>query len=414
MSAEIARDALLKLLASAERARGRESMESLADPGEAQARKSISLRFTTASFPQYGKIEGYAEKAQCHANLELAASANAIAIDWDWRAGDKAHVNAIRLVDADALSAHLGKVPRWRLVESAAERLGPLEGEFPVVEQVLDAWRRGVQIRGTGPSDVEDWVDAATVLRHLSGYSGVDIFMRRLSIQLFSNSKRIEQLFPILDVLDAGEYGLPTREREEVAAKIGLIDFPREWAISGDVQITTQERSIQPGLPYGSCVAESISGFNGTEGVRIILSIENKTTFFEASKLRPIGSGLAIVYTAGMPSPSWRRAYKQLLDACPNAKLLHFGDMDAGGFRIADLIAAVAESAGRSLALHQMDGSDQDPSTLVASARKSLSDSEIAQVQKISAKRGWARESAWMTSHPSAFEQEFLNVELPI
>lgn len=444
--AEVATLALTKLLASAERRAGRASVQEEAapevtrgavgvretvqdsvqssvqysSPGQGgamdlaptAAQRPISLKFSASTFPAYLAMETHAEKIACHGALEVAAQAGAITIEWDRRAGERGQVLGLKLQSADKLALHLGHTPRWVLVDRARDQLEPWLDHHPVLAQVIDAWRRGVQVRGTGPGDVQQWLDALRALQACGVRQAdrVDIFLRRLSSQLFKDTKRLEELSGQLDVLEAGELGSPPRSLEEIAGVLGLVHFPKEFSIAGEVLVRTEGREGVCGLPYSGYVAQAIEAFlplDGYEPVRAVLTIENKTNFYEACRERVVGDGLVLVYTAGMPSPSWRAAYTSLLRAFPGARAMHYGDIDAGGFRIADLVAATAAQAGVQLELHQMDGSGVDHLRTIAHARKPLSAGEVNQILRICERRGWHQAGDWVREHPFAIEQEF-------
>src|SRR6185369_3477956 len=117
----------------------------------------------------------------------------------------------------------------------------------------------------------------------------------------------------------------------------------------------------------------AITGFTVSAVTSALLTVENLTTFHEMALRQHESPQTLVLYTGGMPSPSWKRVYKILLSALPvAAKVLHWGDMDAGGFRIADHLAACAEQFERCLMLHSMSS---DTITQVSSvARRQLID----------------------------------------
>lgn len=404
---DIARAALNRLLVLAESAWGRTPDES----------SQITLRFSQASFPAYLTLGSHAERYACHADLQLAQQRGALAIEWDLRAGDGRQIQRIQLLDRDRLAGLLGAEPLWRQMETASLRLEPEVSSFPVLTEVLAVWRRGMQCRSTKPSDWQTWIDAARVVRHCRDAGGDDQPIRRLSARMFSDSKRIEAVWPAMDVLlrgDALGTVVPSRADEEVYGQLGLVKFPPTLLLAGEAllhQGQTRTPLLRPYIGFGP---RAIDGFSDMEQTRQLLSVENLTTFHELCGLLRPGDGRMIIYSAGMPSPSWLRVYNLLLASLPvSATVLHWGDADAGGFRIAAYIARAGAQQGRMLRLHGMDGQlcDQD---LPVVARKPLKDAEVNEITRICERFGWNQEVAWTSRFRCAVEQESMRLALPL
>ncbi len=127
--AALARKALERLLARAENA---------ASKGAAQTDRTgrtVTLPLSEKSFPEYLRLQRYADKAVCNANLQLAERDGAISVEWDSRAGERAQILRIVLRDGTRLAEHL----RWDVVAQAERQFGPYVAEHPVLTQVLEA-----------------------------------------------------------------------------------------------------------------------------------------------------------------------------------------------------------------------------------------------------------------------------------
>jgi hypothetical protein len=147
------------------------------------------------------------------------------------------------------------------------------------------------------------------------------------------------------------------RSDEEVFGELGLVKFPPTLLLAGTCTVNSQGQQITLARPYLGFAPRAIDSFSGIESTRVFLSVENLTTFHELTRLARPGDGHLLLYSAGMPSPSWLHVYSLLLEVLPlEAKILHTGDIDAGGFRIAEFIAKAAQRQKRSLHLHGMDG----------------------------------------------------------
>lgn len=397
----VANKALTRLLALAENAAAREARG-----------KAITLRLSAASFPDYLQLRSASEKAECNAALLLAEHRGAIAIRWDTRAGDRAHAERLDLVDGKVLAKLLGVTPRWDAVGAAREALEPHAARYSALEGVLDCWRRGVAARGTRPSDVSDWLDAIRIVEHCETLKGQDVPVRRASAKLFGDSKRIQSLSALVDVLSQGSVGSPTRDEEEVLQELGLVRFAPTWMLSANAEVVCAAGSVRVVAPYMGLAPTAVQALKVAEETECLLTVENLTTFHEAALRRPERPNVALLYTGGMPSPSWCRVYALLLQAIPaSARVLHWGDVDAGGFRIAGHLAALCEAAGRRLDLHSMSGAVGRPEDDLA--RGILGASELSQIRRICERWNWQQAAEDVEAQRLAVEQESMPFSWP-
>lgn len=399
----VAQQALEKLLRRAENASGKDANT-----------RSISLKFSAKSFPAYFSIGTHTDKDACHGDLQLAQRDGAITVAWERQAGARNQIERIHLVDRDALAHFLGVIPRWDAVAASVQALSGHFDQYPLLRDVVDLWRRGMQARGTGPGDVKDWLDAIAVVEHCRRSGAIDIPVRRLSASLTGDSKRIEGLWTVIDALVQGDIATPSLEAEEIFNEIGLVKFPPTLLIAGDVNVTlgsgTTPVKVEP--PYLGFSPAAITGFVFPAEVPVLLTVENLTTFHEMAARRHDSPRTLLLYTGGMPSPSWKRVYGLLLSALPaGAKVFHWGDIDTGGFRIADHLADCAAQSGHVLALHLMsfDASDQTSPVV----RRELVDAEISRIERICKGRHWNEESEWICKHRFAVEQESIPIAWP-
>lgn len=297
-------------------------------------------------------------------------------------------------------------------MREAQNMLETLSHEFTVVQEALATWRRGSRARSTTPEQWQSWLDAVRVIQHCRSVSGADLPIRRLSATLFSDSKRIETLAPVLDVLLQNDLQALQRSDEEVFGELGLVKFPPTLLVAAEGVVHLADVRAALLRPYIGLAPQAIQSFSGMDGARQVLSVENLTTFHELSRQLKRDDGRVLIYSAGMPSPSWLRIYGLLLAAVPaGAAVIHWGDADAGGFRIAHYIAAAAARSEHRLRLHGMDGGLCGEGTAIA--RKSLKDGEVEAIAAICDRWGWTCEAAWMRSTRSAVEQESMRPELP-
>lgn len=396
--AALARKALERLMARAENA---------AVKGPAQTARAVTMPLSEKTFPEYLRLQRHADKVECNACLQLAERDGAISVEWDSRAGERAHVQRIVLRDGAKLGLHLGIEPRWDVVAQARKRFETHTATYPVLAQVLNAWHKGNLLRGTRPGEVAPWLDAVQVMQYCAARTGADLPIRRLSVSLFGDSKRIEAIWPVLDALAQGDATMVPNAMEDVFSELGLVKFPPTLLIAGNVTLSYGAEAVVAVRPYIGLAPAAITAVQVDEdSIRFLLTVENLTTFHELAGRRT--DGAIVLYTGGMPSPSWKRAYGLFLAAFPlHATLHHWGDIDVGGFRIASQIAKCCEDAGRTLRLHGMRA---DTSGTVA--RRVLVSSERSEILRICDRWQWIDEAATLGSF--AVEQEAMELSWPV
>jgi len=111
-----------------------------------------------------------------------------------------------------------------------------------------------------------------------------------------------------------------------------------------------------------------------------------------------------IIYSAGMPSPSWRKMYTTMLkDVSVGTPVLHWGDVDEGGFRIAARIAREAAISGHTLRPWKMS-----PEDIPESLRRTAKASTLARMKRYAEEAGWAELGEKVAAAGVTVEQEAL------
>lgn len=398
MSQALATQALRKLLTRAERAHLKE------EPG------LVSLRFSDASFAEYFSLPTHAAKQELHAGLCSAEREGAITIEWDQRAGEDGQIERILLQDLDALARHLGVQTHEIALRHAKSRLANWT-TIPRVQEIVSAWERLHTVRGRDISDMESLSDALRVLDFCRARAGEDIAVRTASAALFKDSKRLEKLEQWLDVLTTDDVKGLRRSAEEVFAGLGLVKYPPAVYLSGRAVLELAD-GLRLGVPspFIALAPKSIMRVIPAHAVRSVLTVENLTVFHELAAGRA-GSleGHLILFTAGMPAPSFMAFYERLLADLGDREIYHWGDIDPGGFRIAACLARAVGRVGRRLSLWQMSSTTFEPDL----AYRQLSRSDISEMRRICANNGWIQEAAALEVSNHGFEQEALPALLP-
>jgi Uncharacterized protein conserved in bacteria C-term(DUF2220) len=399
MSQALALQALTRLLSRAERAALNK-----------QGTRAITLPFTQASFAAYFALPTHAAKQELHATLREAQRAGAIEIEWDPLAGDDGQIKRILLKDLGTLAQHLGIQTHQSVLEHAKFRLTAWS-TLPQVQEILHAWANLRTVRGRAPSEVPDLIDALRVLDFCRARAGDDIAVRTVSAALFKNSKRLEELEQWLDILTAEDLQGLRRPAGEVFAGLGLVKHPPAVYLSGCAEMELADGlRLQVPSPFVALAPKSVVRVLPAQSVHTVLTVENLTVFHELAAGRA-GSLEAhlVLFTAGMPAPSFMAFYDRLLQQLGDRHLYHWGDIDPGGFRIAACLARATARVGCRLSLWQMDSSRFEPDL----AYRRLSRTDISEMRRICGNYGWAKEGAALEVSNHGFEQEALPALLP-
>ena len=393
---------LVRLLERAERAHRR---------GDA-APASLSMA-STRDAGEYAALQSLGEIESFHASIALAEREGAIVAVRDRRRGDGETLLRLVVADVDALARHLGVGTVAQRAERAAATLEPWVARFPVIAEILASWRRDAMVRKHGPEASGDLAAAAfavdALLAEADAQRGERI-LRKESVRLFGDSKRIEALTPWLDVLVNGELASSGLDREQVWAALGLRKEPLPLLLAGIGTLELDDGS-HVALPhrYLGVPAESLRAIDTP--ARHVLTVENAASFHDAARVRG-DAPVILLYSGGMPSPTWRAAYRRLLGCLrADTAVYHWGDIDEGGFRIAAKIAETARDAGFDLRPSLMSPGEI-PGPLRRHARVP-SQSVLASMRRWATRAGWPDIAAALAEEPILLEQEALDPVLP-
>lgn len=349
------------------------------------------------------------ERDRCHERFRGAQKAGAVELIWAVQGGDDRPLEIVRLHDHAKLAAFLGVEGMTNALTRAGQILSPWREQLVRVDELLERWSALKAVRGLSTQSAGDFADALRVVDILETRRGEDQVVRALSAELFGNSKRIEQLERHLDVLTGESLLAPARHWSEVFGALGLVKEPQPFLIAGNGTLELSNDQLCPIVrPFVGVSNKGVVGYQGDPDW--VLTIENLATFHLATQLLDGGPGL-IVYTAGMPSPSWCQAYTNILTSLPASTVAyHWGDIDPGGFRIAAHIKL------RCMGSHQylpwlMDANQQAFQLTLTSQHASESETTRTAMAKHAARAGWLLLADSMGA--VCVEQERIKVSIP-
>lgn len=363
---------------------------------------------TATHLTDYRATKSIAAKDEVEAELRAARAAGAVVLHWD-EPGEEGFIRRVDLADLAALARFLGRTLATEQVSHAEALLTPLRECYPVVDEILGRWRVLKPVRGTGPEQADAWRDAAAVIEAArtdievaaDGAARHALPIREASYRLFKDSKRIEKLAPMLDVLLSGSVDSEVRSADDVWKELGLHREEQPVRLAGRAVVARERVSALLDWPYGAFPAATVLGVN--TAVERVLTIENQTTFHSMARQQG-ESAVLLIYTGGMPTPAWRGMYRRLLTSMPDTTpVLHWGDVDEGGFRIASLLARDAATAGKVLQPFRMH-----PDDIPTSLRCPASLAKAQRMQRYASAAGWTELGEALLKAKMTVEQEGL------
>ncbi|ODS22405.1 hypothetical protein AB835_14320 [Candidatus Endobugula sertula] len=221
-------------------------------------------------------------------------------------------------------------------------------------------------------------------------------------VKVFSDTKRIEKLAKPLSFLLGS-----TELDEQIFTHLGLVKHPQPILLSGHSahQVIIDNHTLSLIKPYVGLRPDVITGIGSKVGsIKTVLTIENLASFNEAAEYSKNPNDLLIIYVAGNPTPSLLAAYKRILYFARPTAVLHWGDIDVGGFKIAARIAATAKQEGFALSLRQMNPLEVAKNQPIMDDKKS-----IDTIEKLCHEFRWHDEIVGLKKHPAFQEQENIN-----
>jgi hypothetical protein len=387
---------LERLLRRGERARARRAAE----------RVSVALTQTTC--PEYAALGSLEDLETFHGEIALAVRLGAVTADRAKTAADSSALTRLHLVSLDKLADHLGIHLLSDRANEASKTLSSFQVTYPVITRILEAWARGKKVRGCGPEAATDLMDAIQAVGTRSRDDQEERILRRESVRLYDNSKRLERLTSWLEVLMTEELSPTGLSKEDVWALLGLRREPQPMLLAGCGTVRLRDSQIPLIKPYLGLPVDAVEAVESE--ARYVLTIENLASFHDAARAMPDSQGL-LIYTAGMPSPAWRALYARILRALPRAvAVYHWGDIDEGGFRIAATLANVATDAGRTLQPWLMS-----PKSIPATPKppKQPTNASLAEMVRWAARAGWDEVGSELKTSPMQVEQESIDPSFP-
>ena len=315
---------------------------SLLSKGKNKVMIHIAFPFTKKTIPEYFKesslaydeIHGVVKELEQRGFLEIV-----------WKKGKEGHIIQKVLLKEEEIEkvyAYLRRTPKADYIVQHLQLLDSWkqeEEEGFVVWKFVDYLKERIQ-EGKTVKEFVDLPDLEKTKRILTALSCVEknresCYIREFSIRHFADSKVFESLFGVLgkimrrfrvefadmDIYQIlAEYNIYHTPDYVYLKGEGILDFQK--GMESRINLTYLEQGI--GISGADIEKVRISG-----KVKKVITIENLTTFFRWQEKNSL-----LIYLGGYHNSVRRELLCRVHQALPDAKYLHFGDIDVGGFEI--------------------------------------------------------------------------------
>ena len=302
----------------------------------------VRVRLNKRQHPAYYDERDGTPRLVANKSLQHLEQQGLVQLHWvKWEEGN--WLKAVDLLDADALYALLGRMPRNKQEAVLRELLAQQTSRAPWHAAFLDWVRVRLDAhRSIAPLKLNDPANNRDLLLALDGIAALQspTLERRLSVRLFGDSKRLEALrSAVLTVLrhhdpEAKSYG---GEKWALLRAHHLDRVPEYIPLAGPLLLKLSSGStwldIAPFTPSVALSAAMLRDVTLVEcSATTVLTIENASSFSEWVTLRP--ADVLTFYTGGFASPTVIALLQRIQARRPDLPFYHWGDLDAGGLRI--------------------------------------------------------------------------------
>ncbi|HEX8063265.1 MAG TPA: Wadjet anti-phage system protein JetD domain-containing protein [Allosphingosinicella sp.] len=348
------------------------------------------------------------------AKLTSAQAAGAVEARHRRQFGERI-LSHIALREAEALYAHVGRIPARRRVADALAAARSRHDLPPVAALVLDeiaeAWSRSVSRMGLAPGDAPGLNDSLTLMAALAARAVAPetglIDYRTFSRHAGTDSKALERLTkPVVALyrrLYSAEASTRGLDAEDFLATLGVSRTPQPLLISAELA----HRGVRlPPLLYHGIPPEEGDGLELAGRPEYVLTIDNYTSFVRHVREVNADRSALVVYTGGFPARAHLRQIVRLA-ARADVEVFHWGDLDLGGVRIFHHLELALRERSVSLRPHLMGPDLLKHQGVPSDARcpapmEAAADSAIASVWRALAETGLTLEQESLAPmHPS-------------
>lgn len=326
--------------------------------GEKSARRTL-MRIDQKSRPDYFHVSNSSYRHMF--NKEMEALQQQGFVELEWLRFDKGHTLERVVLVAEVLPSIyklLGRRTKKEIYSKAGEQLSVLRNEAPpdpallaFFDELMSKLARLEPLPPPlRPEKVEEMTDLLRGLNALCQGHEDDIAKRSLSVKLYGDSKRWQQLekgilqlyrqfCPVGSEEARGVIEATAMDDSVLLAEQGIVDNPAHIRLAGDLVVQTAKGQIdlslfEPDLGLPAPMVKEMEIETCPCGA--VITIENLTSFYQYLQERP--EDHLVIYLGGFANRARRLLLQKLFrffqEQQKTATFLHWGDMDLGGFKI--------------------------------------------------------------------------------
>lgn len=212
--------------------------------------------------------------------------------------------------------------------------------------QARDKWEKKKSFLGCYVHDTERLIEivkaALVILSRKDSPKNLDY--RHFSATYLSHSKRLYDIKgKVSDAIKAlGIEGVESLSSEELMTSYGIVQLNHPVYLIGEISLKSQDKELNASFNGGVGVWPSfVEKVNKSTEINTITTIENQATFERYIQTK--ANDEVILFTSGIPSPSFKRLYKMIIESCQPKIVQHWGDIDVGGFAILNMLDSCIE-----------------------------------------------------------------------
>ena len=271
-------------------------------------------------------------------------------IELEWMRGEEGHIlHRIALREPAVSDAYLvaGRIPLRESLEQLEQELlqclDSVQSDWAraYLTGQLDHLRKKHRIPTDIPSDAAGRNMWFLVLCALARPRKEPLLERVFSVRTLGDSKAFENLFRrrLISVLQHfWPLELEETLEDELLRLVGLEKYPELFSLCGELSLSIPGQpavsihSFADGIQISARDAAAMQ-VEFADSVRALLFIENKANYYHYLQNRP--KDIAVFFHGGFLSPQRSALFKKVCQAAgSDRQLLHWGDIDLGGFQM--------------------------------------------------------------------------------
>lgn len=306
----------------------------------------------------YNRVGGPEEQDSLHRVLRDAERAGGVCLEVDRLGRFTGEIARVRLTNANALYRFLNRPPSADIAETACQRIVSACPEIvrepffqAVLSEASDAWAINRRVLDLGSTDSDGLIEAFRLTHGIVHWAGRDIDHRTFSRRTVGDSKALERHEGrVAGLLRRWSPATSDLESREVLQAHGIVRRAHPLFLRGPVSVTSDSiRLAGSGVPFVGLPWSTVRSATLHSPVDYTIIIENPTSFWRYC-MEVEGRYLALL-SDGFPARDVLAGIVHMVRVAQPAPLFHWGDIDAGGLRIAKHLE---DACGVPLRLHDM------------------------------------------------------------